>query len=47
MEISTLIIGLGNPEEKYKNSPHNAGFEVISKIATILKAKDLRNTKIR
>lgn len=24
-----LIIGLGNPEEKYKNTPHNLGFKII------------------
>ena len=45
MEISTLIVGLGNPEEKYKNSPHNAGFEVLSKTATILKAKKFKKYK--
>jgi len=28
-----IIIGLGNPESKYKNTPHNIGFEVIDKIA--------------
>ncbi len=24
-----IIIGLGNPEKKYKNTPHNIGFEVL------------------
>lgn len=28
-----LIIGLGNPEEDYKNTRHNMGFDVINKIA--------------
>lgn len=28
-----LIIGLGNPEEKYNQTPHNAGFLVLDKIA--------------
>ncbi len=27
-----LVVGLGNPGKKYKNSPHNAGFEVIDNI---------------
>jgi peptidyl-tRNA hydrolase, PTH1 family len=28
-----IIIGLGNPGEKYKNTPHNAGFCLINLIA--------------
>lgn len=28
-----LVVGLGNPGRKYKNTPHNAGFEAIDIIA--------------
>lgn len=28
-----IIIGLGNPGEKYKNTPHNIGFEAIDDFA--------------
>ena len=30
---SRLIIGLGNPGEKYQNTPHNMGFMIIDQIA--------------
>ncbi len=30
-----LIIGLGNPGEKYNNSRHNIGFKVLDRLATL------------
>ena len=29
----TIIIGLGNPGEKYKNTRHNIGFMILDKFA--------------
>lgn len=31
-----LIFGLGNPEKKFENTPHNAGFRVIDRLAAEL-----------
>ena len=30
-----LIIGLGNPGEKYENNRHNIGFKVLDKLASL------------
>ncbi len=29
-----VVVGLGNPGKKYKNSPHNVGFEVLDSLLT-------------
>ena len=31
-----LVIGLGNPGEKYEKSRHNIGFRVVDKLGEIL-----------
>ena len=31
--ISSLIVGLGNPESKYDKTRHNIGFEIVDYLA--------------
>ena len=35
----TILIGLGNPGDKYKSTPHNVGHMVVDDLATALKAE--------
>lgn len=41
-----LIVGLGNPEEEYKDTRHNMGFNVINKISNEYKI-DVTKTKFK
>lgn len=40
-----LVIGLGNPGTKFKNTPHNIGFQVIEEFARRFSFPDFRFSK--
>jgi len=40
-----LIIGLGNPGEKYKNNRHNVGYMVVDRLQTTARNKNLKICK--
>jgi peptidyl-tRNA hydrolase, PTH1 family len=40
-----IIVGLGNPGEKYENTPHNIGFETIDEFARKNNFPDFRLSK--
>lgn len=42
---SFAIVGLGNPEEQYANSPHNAGFAAIDMLTERMNAELARKQK--
>ncbi len=37
-----LIVGLGNPDKKYENTPHNMGFRVLERVAKLLDGPPFR-----
>jgi len=44
---ATLIVGLGNPGEKYESTPHNAGFLVVEKLLRTYKVQGTTNKKLQ
>jgi len=43
----TLIVGLGNPTDKYKNNKHNIGFMVIDKLVSDLGAVNITKASFK
>lgn len=37
--VELLVVGLGNPDKKYENTRHNAGWLAIDAIARVLTAR--------
>lgn len=42
-----LIVGLGNPGEKYEDTPHNAGFLVVGKLLEAYRLKSETSLKLQ
>jgi len=42
-----LIVGLGNPTDKYKNNRHNIGFMVVDKLISNLEAHDISKKEFK
>ena len=42
----SLIVGLGNPGEKYSNTRHNVGFQVLDKILDRFEIKAIKKKVI-
>lgn len=40
-----LIVGLGNPGDKYKNTRHNAGFMAVERLAKAFKFEDFKDAE--
>ena len=42
-----LVVGLGNPTDKYRNNRHNIGFMVVDKLISDLKAFDISKKEFK
>ncbi len=43
----TLIVGLGNPTDKYRNNRHNIGFMVVDKLVNDLNAQNISKSTFK